>query len=478
MSKLTLIDLANLQNETTAVTAINVNNTSIEEAVENTLSRDGQFPNQMLSTLDMNSNRIINLPAPTSSTEPLRQAEITNYLTALQTIIENTGAGNATVASITQFGAVGNGTTNNTTAIQTAVNSGIQGLYIPSGTFLVGHIDLPTTINYIFGPGTLLSTGLLNSFQAWFRSANALNLTVDGVSFFANALDDSSGILDLINATNCRVNNCRFSGGRFCLQIEASSHTIISNCEFATFSQSAIEATGSNIQLFVLNNNVAADSTTSTSINVGEATFDSSDCSIIGNHIFSPGGWGIHVHDMHRGNIALNIIRESTPEAITVGGLSERVNVSNNIAFWQGAGTDVGMSCQGDDSSRKCTETTFRDNTIIRPWGAGILVAGFCEDTLVIGNHLLDINRSGATLGSGHDAWLGGVSMIDAACLRTTVLNNLVTNIDGGHAAYAVIETGGADYSYIANNYGRSILTSMVLAPGAHSVSTNNIALP
>lgn len=72
MAKLTLDDLASLQNETTAIDTINDNNAAIETALENTLSRDGTSPNSMGATLDMNSNRIINLPEPLSNTEPLR----------------------------------------------------------------------------------------------------------------------------------------------------------------------------------------------------------------------------------------------------------------------------------------------------------------------------------------------------------------------------------------------------------------------
>lgn len=72
MSKITLIDQANLENETTFVTAYNVNNDTITEAMDNTLSRDGTAPNQMEANLDMNSNRILNLPEPNSDAEPLR----------------------------------------------------------------------------------------------------------------------------------------------------------------------------------------------------------------------------------------------------------------------------------------------------------------------------------------------------------------------------------------------------------------------
>lgn len=80
MTKLTLSDLANLQNENTAVGAINSNNTLIETAIDNTLSRDGSTPNQMGAQLDMNSNRIINLPAPSSVTEPLRLQDLISFV--------------------------------------------------------------------------------------------------------------------------------------------------------------------------------------------------------------------------------------------------------------------------------------------------------------------------------------------------------------------------------------------------------------
>jgi hypothetical protein len=75
MPKLTLDDLANLENQSSAVTTINNNSASIEAAIENTLSRDGTTPNSMESDLDMNSNSILNLPLPTTDTEPVRKGE-------------------------------------------------------------------------------------------------------------------------------------------------------------------------------------------------------------------------------------------------------------------------------------------------------------------------------------------------------------------------------------------------------------------
>lgn len=78
--KVTLSNLVNLQNETSAVTTINNNNAAITTAMNNTLSRDGTTPNTMNSTLDMNSNRVVNLPAPIGNSEPMRLADLKTFI--------------------------------------------------------------------------------------------------------------------------------------------------------------------------------------------------------------------------------------------------------------------------------------------------------------------------------------------------------------------------------------------------------------
>lgn len=75
MAKITLTRLENLENEVSAVAAINANNDRIVEAIEKTVFRDGESPNNMLDELDMDSKKIINLPKATSPTEPIRKQE-------------------------------------------------------------------------------------------------------------------------------------------------------------------------------------------------------------------------------------------------------------------------------------------------------------------------------------------------------------------------------------------------------------------
>jgi len=85
MSKISLTNLVNLQNETTAVSALNANNAVLTTALDNTLSRDGTSPNTMGANLDMNSRRILNLPTPLSNYEPIRFIDA-NALKAAGTI--------------------------------------------------------------------------------------------------------------------------------------------------------------------------------------------------------------------------------------------------------------------------------------------------------------------------------------------------------------------------------------------------------
>ena len=67
--RVVLTEVENFTNESTAANAINNNSTTIETGFDSTTNINGDTYN---GTLDMNSNHIINLPAPTSINEPVR----------------------------------------------------------------------------------------------------------------------------------------------------------------------------------------------------------------------------------------------------------------------------------------------------------------------------------------------------------------------------------------------------------------------
>lgn len=74
MAKLSLTDVASGY---ALITTLNANNTLIETALENTLSRDGTTPNTMSDNLDLNSNRVTNLSDATNNQDAVSLAQLT-----------------------------------------------------------------------------------------------------------------------------------------------------------------------------------------------------------------------------------------------------------------------------------------------------------------------------------------------------------------------------------------------------------------
>lgn len=93
MAKLTLQDFGSSY---VSYQALNANNTRIENALENTLSRDGTSPNQMEYSLDMNDNHILNLPEPVAPLDAVRLIDLENALAV--EINGNGQAGSGTIA--------------------------------------------------------------------------------------------------------------------------------------------------------------------------------------------------------------------------------------------------------------------------------------------------------------------------------------------------------------------------------------------
>lgn len=83
----TLSNVTNLQDTTTAQNTINNNNSTLTTALVDALSRSGSTPNTMSTNLDMNNNRILNLSAPGSQNEPVRLADVTTGTVLTPTVV-------------------------------------------------------------------------------------------------------------------------------------------------------------------------------------------------------------------------------------------------------------------------------------------------------------------------------------------------------------------------------------------------------
>lgn len=66
-----------------SIDALNANFAAIEDALENTLSRDGTTPNSLQANLDANNFRIINLPTPVANSDVATKKYVDDNTTAL-----------------------------------------------------------------------------------------------------------------------------------------------------------------------------------------------------------------------------------------------------------------------------------------------------------------------------------------------------------------------------------------------------------
>ena len=116
-------------------------------------------------------------------------------------------------ANIKDFGAVGDGVNDDTTAVQAALDSGLFSVVIPDGTFLVDNLVVPDTIKLIYGSGTLKQKTLDTSNVITATSVD--NLTIKDITIVGQAAGDflfeavNNGIY-LTSCTNVTVLNVKF----------------------------------------------------------------------------------------------------------------------------------------------------------------------------------------------------------------------------------------------------------------------------
>lgn len=155
---LSLSNVANLQDTTTAQTVINNNSTLITDAFETAIDSSGD---QMLGNLDMNSFQVLNLPPPASLNSPLRLGDTLSNAVAIT--VPPVGTSGATVPLLNANNTWSGVQTFGATDIK--VGSAVE--TFPSSGLIVGTTDTQTLTNKILTSPTIngatLGTSTLNS---------------------------------------------------------------------------------------------------------------------------------------------------------------------------------------------------------------------------------------------------------------------------------------------------------------------------
>ena len=163
MPKLTLSNIQNLQNESTVVTTLTQNNNATVAAIENTLSRDGSIPNHMNADLDMNNNRIINLPDGLTDQEPATYGQLLDFSAAI-------GEGAVVDASYVTLG-------NNTNLLSNRVLTGGYGVTFTDGgpqanlTLDVNQAQLDLAVSTLTNKTIDLASNTITGTRAQFNTA-------------------------------------------------------------------------------------------------------------------------------------------------------------------------------------------------------------------------------------------------------------------------------------------------------------------
>jgi hypothetical protein len=135
------------------------------------------------------------------------------------------------IVSVKDFGAAGDGVTDDSQAFIDADDEDIGDIYVPDGTYIVDGVTL--TGKKMFGPGTL----------KW-KAASVVNMltlasgaSLDGLTFDGDASNQTGSVVGIVTDTSpySRIVNCVFTNFRYMIiesDVAASPDCIVSNCVF------------------------------------------------------------------------------------------------------------------------------------------------------------------------------------------------------------------------------------------------------
>jgi hypothetical protein len=170
--------------------------------------------------------------------------------------------------SIKDFGAVGDGVTNDTAAIQAAFNSGAGAVYAPSGTYLISSVQ-PASNQYIYGDGAstifkqVASGNFVRPFLINTRSFVTLdNFAIDGNGNAQAPGEQNHGVFIAdstdINVYNLSVHDCQGDS----IGIYSNTNSILSrririqNCTVYNYGRCGIVISGTGAFNVLIDSNI------------------------------------------------------------------------------------------------------------------------------------------------------------------------------------------------------------------------------
>ena len=272
-------------------------------------------------------------------------SDVANLPSAVQAVQANFSKVDCYLACRTPFeyGAVGDGITDDTLAIQTAINAGNGYLFLPSGvTFIVENLSIqnhnyPNRIFRIFGGGCLKLKA--NASHVLLYIYNCDNLTIDGVEFDGNR-DNQTGSnwgIYCVRMNYSSIQNCFLhdhSGTALVLDKDVSGGTGL--CDENEISRNRIILNdGHGVYIQNCGDHGLANN------HIGWNAWDGVQCvgcytiTLVGNHILSNTQNGVKISGSGRFVLDGNQIRENKRHGVVMSGAAGHKLTANRM-IWNG----------------------------------------------------------------------------------------------------------------------------------------------
>jgi hypothetical protein len=358
------------------------------------------------------------------------------------------------VVSVKDFGAVGDGVTNDTAAIQAAITAAAnKALYFPAGTYVATALTVSSPCR-LFGDGILKKTTAAN---AAFLTISSSDVVIDGLEFRGASFDatpatmmfldtaikmygaDSTNPYRRFNISNVKVNG--FAG--FAMDIRWSEDVTITGCQIKYCGYAGI-LFESVVRGVVANNRISwIDSGTATNVygvslsrdptKTATASVPTQEVTVVGNVITDIPKWtGIDTHASLNCEIVGNVVArckngiyaqyDSASATYRMPARNTRFDSNIVIGRTTESENEIGIASLGSASVGARNDNIIIENNIVigaGNWsgGNGALCLSYSDNSIVRNNTV-------------YKAIGCGIAMV-TQCNRCIVENNVVNGVYG-----------------------------------------------